>query len=80
MFENKRIAKEVLDLVLEYREKLEKSAQLVRDNCASLDEYLTYKKEVDHLIGRMLTGIITPIYERHGDLRARDSKARVEKR
>jgi hypothetical protein len=80
MFENKRIAKEVLDLVLEYSAKLEKSAQLVRENCASLDIYLTYKKEVDHLVGRMLTGIITPIYERHRDLKPPDSKEPIKKR
>jgi hypothetical protein len=80
MFENKRIAKEILDLVLVYGKKLEESAQRVRDNCASLDEYLTYKKEVDHLMGRMLTGIITPIYERHRDLKPPESKEQVKKR
>jgi hypothetical protein len=77
MFENKRIARDVLDLVLEYGAKLEKSAHLVRENCASLDEYLSYKKEIDHLMDRMSNGIIRPIYERHPDLKPPDNKGRL---
>ena len=68
MFENKRIAKAVLDLLLEYGAKLEKSAQLVRESCGSLDGYLTYKNEVDQLMDRMLEGVITPIIKRYPDL------------
>jgi hypothetical protein len=80
MFENKSIAKDVLDLLLEYGAKLEKSAHLVRENCASFDEYLSYKNEVDHLMDRMLKGIITPIYKRHPDLKPPDNKGRLTER
>jgi hypothetical protein len=80
MFENKRIAKAVLDLLLEYGAKLEKSAQLVRENCGSLDEYLTYKNEVDHLMDRMLEGVITPILKCYPDLKPPDRKAQVTER
>ena len=77
MFENKKIAKAVLDLFMEYGAKLEKSAQVVREKCGSLDEYLTYKNEVDHLKNRMLKGVITPIVKRHPDLKPPENKSGV---
>ena len=76
MFENKRIAKAVLDLFMEYGAKLEKSAQVVREKCGSLDEYLTYKNEVDQLKDKMLKGVIKPIVKRHPDLKPAGNKRR----
>jgi hypothetical protein len=80
MFENKGLAKAVLDLFMEYGEKLEKSAQLAKGNCGSLDEYLTYKNEIDHLKNRMLKGVITPIIKRCPDLKPVGHKRRIKER
>ena len=77
MRENKRIAKAVLGLFLEYGAKLEKSAQVVREKCGSTDEYLTYKNEVDQLKDKMLKGVITPIIKRNPDLKPPENKSGV---
>ena len=69
--------KAILDLLLEGRAKAETLVQLVTDNGASLDEYLTDKKGVDHLMKRISKGITGPICKRGLDLKPPDNKARV---
>ena len=80
MFEKKGLAKAVLELFMEFGAKLEKSDQLAKGNCGSLDEYLTYKNEIDHLKNRILKGVITPIIKRYPDLKPVGHKRRLKER
>ncbi len=68
MINDKDIAKEVNNLMLEYQSKLSESVAIVRDNCNEKEVY-DYRKAVGNILGNMITQVMNPIYKEHPDLK-----------
>lgn len=71
MFEDDDVAKQINELMLEFRIRLSDSVGYVRETCSE-EEVLQYKKAVGKVLGYMIYEIIEPIYDRHPVLRPGD--------
>lgn len=68
MIENKRIAKEIGDLMQDCSAKLNNSVALVRDEC-SLEELKIYRLAVGKVMGEILLEVLNPLYAKHPELK-----------
>lgn len=71
MFEDDEVAKQVNELMLEFRIKLSDSVGYVRETCSE-EEALQYKKAIGKVLGYMIYEITEPIYDRHPALRPKN--------
>ena len=67
MIEDKKVAKEINNLMLEYQAKLAESVSIVRDNCSEKDIY-EYRIAIGNVLGLIIKKVMVPIYETHPDL------------
>ena len=67
MFEDKDVAKDIYELMLEFRIKLSDSVGLVNKRCSE-EEALRYKKAIGKVLGYMIYEIKEPICERYPEL------------
>lgn len=68
MFENKAVACEIKDLMLEIGGKLDASLAVVQERCSG-DEFCHYREFVGRLMGELLLEVMNPIYSSHPDLK-----------
>ena len=68
MFENKAVAREVNDLMIDIGRKLDASLVVVQDRC-SVDEFCRYREFVGRVMGELLLEVMNPIYSSHPDLK-----------
>ena len=68
MIQEKNVAKEISQLMLEYGAKLDASVALVKEEC-SVEEFNVYRKAVGKIMGYMLLDVMNPLYEKHPDLK-----------
>jgi len=71
MINDKDIAKEISQLMLEYAAKLDVSVALVKQKC-SMEEFEAYRKAVGTVMGYMLLDVMNPLYEKHPDIKPND--------
>ncbi|MEE9342203.1 MAG: hypothetical protein V3V12_01060 [Gammaproteobacteria bacterium] len=71
MFDDNNVAKQISELMLEFRIRLSNSVDYVQDTCNE-EESLRYKKAMGKVLGYMIYEIAEPIYDRHPDLRPKD--------
>lgn len=71
MINDKDIAKEVNQLMLEYGAKLDMSVARVKQKCSAV-EFEAYRKAVGKIMGYMLLDVMNPLYENHPDLKPKD--------
>lgn len=64
----REVAKEVIELMLEFGERLDKSVALVQQN-APENETTEYRRAVGSLMGDMLLNIMNPIFSEHPELK-----------
>ncbi|WP_075188146.1 hypothetical protein [Teredinibacter haidensis] len=64
----KQVATEVIDLMVEFGDRLNQSVTLVQDHC-SKDELDAYRRSVGKLMGNMLLDIMNPIFDEHPELK-----------
>jgi hypothetical protein len=64
----KEVATEIIDLMIEFGDRLNQSVALVKDNCSE-DELVSYRSVVGKLMGSMLLDIMNPIFDKHPDLK-----------
>lgn len=68
MIQEKAVAKEVSQLMIEYGAKLDASVALVKQKC-SAEEFEAYRKAVGKIMGYMLLDVMNPLYEKYPDLK-----------
>ena len=68
MIKNKKIAKEVSDLMLSIGDKLDGSVALVKEECDQ-EDFKKYRLAVGKVLGEMLLEIMNPIYDEHPDIK-----------
>ncbi|MEZ0188282.1 hypothetical protein [Ralstonia solanacearum] len=71
MIEDKAIAKQIGELMLDFGGRLDSSVALVQEKC-TLAEFEEYRDAVGKIMGYMLLDIMNPIYLRHPDLKPDD--------
>jgi hypothetical protein len=71
MIQNKSIAKEISQLMLEYSAKLDSSVAQVKAECSE-EELNLYRKAVGKIMGYMLLDIMNPLYDKHPDLKPKE--------
>lgn len=71
MIQEKDVAKEISQLMIEYGSKLDASVAMVQKKC-SAEEFSAYRKAVAQLMGTMLLDIMNPLYEAHPDLKPKE--------
>jgi len=71
MIEQKDIAREISQLMLDYGAKLDASVALAKQKC-SPEEFAMYRKAVGKIMGYMLSEVMNPIYQRHPDLKPKE--------
>lgn len=64
----KKVAIEIVDLMLDFGNRLNASVALVQNNCTD-DELVEYRRAVGKLMGDMLLNIMNPIFEEHPELK-----------
>lgn len=65
---DKKVATEVVDLMVEFGDRLNQSVVLVKDNC-SHDEFIIYRNAVAKLMGDMLLDVMNPIFKEFPELK-----------
>lgn len=68
MMNNKQVAKDINDLMLEYQGRLSESVSLVRENCDDAEVY-AYRKAIGEVLAKMILGVMNPIYDTHPELK-----------
>ena len=68
MIKNKKIAKEISNLMLSIGAKLDGSVALVKYECDE-EDLKKYRKAVGKVLGEMLLEVMNPIYEDHPDIK-----------
>lgn len=68
MLEDKIVAKEISDLMVECGARLNASVARVRDT-GTPEELAAYRRAVGKVMGEMLLEIMNPIYARYPDLK-----------
>lgn len=64
----KEVATEIVDLMVEFGDRLNQSVALVKDNCSE-DELDSYRRAVGKIMGGMLLDVMNPIFDEHPDLK-----------
>jgi hypothetical protein len=68
---HKDIAKEVVDLMLNHGAELDKLLISIKENCSE-EEFIKYRGAIGHIMGRMLTDVMNPIFKEHPDLKPKE--------
>lgn len=71
MIQDKLLARELNELMLEYAAKLNASIAQVQAKCTD-EELSTYRKAVGKIMGYMLIDVMNPLYEKHPDLKPKE--------
>jgi hypothetical protein len=71
MIEQKEVAKEVSNLMLDFGSKLDASVALVKERC-SVAELEAYRQAVGKIMGEMLLEVMNPLYRKHPDLKPKE--------
>lgn len=61
------IAVEIVTLMREFSEKLDRSVQLVQNTC-SPEEFVDYRDAVGEIMGSQVVDVMTSIFKEHPDL------------
>ncbi|UTW46642.1 hypothetical protein KFE80_05525 [bacterium SCSIO 12696] len=64
----KEVAVEIVDLMLEFGDRLNQSVAIVKDNCSE-DELASHRRAIGKLMGSMLLDIMNPIFDEHPELK-----------
>ncbi len=73
MIENKAIARQLSELMLECGTRLDRSIELVKEHCSE-QEFKVYRRAVGMIMGDMLLQVMNPIYVRHPGLKPKRLK------
>lgn len=68
MIQQKSVAAEISQLMIDYGAKLDASVTLVKAQCSN-EEFGAYRKAVGKVMADMLFEIMNPLYEKHPDLK-----------
>jgi hypothetical protein len=68
MITNKRVAKQISELMIDYSEKLNDSIILVKESC-SKDEFEKYRDAVSYIMANMSTRVMYPLYLENPELK-----------
>jgi hypothetical protein len=68
VIDNKEIAKQVSQLMLDCGAKLDASVALVQSKCSS-EELHAYRRAVGKVMGEVLLQVLNPIYAKHPSLK-----------
>ena len=68
---DKKIAKEINNVMLNLGDQLNNSVQMVMENCSE-QEFKNYRGSVGKIMGEMLLEIMNPIYKEHPDLKPKE--------
>ncbi len=71
MIEQKDVAKEVSNLMLEVGARLDASTALVKERCSAV-EFEAYRRAVGKIMGEMLLEVMNPLYQKHPDLKPKE--------
>lgn len=71
MIDNKNIASEVSNLMLQFGARLDESVARVEAEC-SATEFKSYRTAIGKVLGEMLFEVMNPIYLRHPDLKPKE--------
>jgi hypothetical protein len=73
MIKNKKIAKEISDLMLSFGAKLDGSVAMVKEECDE-EDFKKYRLAVGKILGEMLLEVMNPIYKDHPDIKPPELK------
>lgn len=73
MIEQRDVAKEVSELMLDVGAKLDASVARIKERC-SATEFEAYRKAVGKIMGEMLLEVMNPLYQKHPDLKPKELK------
>ena len=62
-----QVARNVSALMLQSVSQLDKTVQIVKENCDK-NEFSTYHKKVGNIMGQVYCDILTPIYDQYPNL------------
>lgn len=68
MFEDKDVARDISDVMIETSRKLEASLAVLRGRTTDA-EYVAYRSAVARLLGGVLDDVMNPIYARYPELK-----------
>jgi len=68
MIRDKRVAKEISGLMIEFSGRLDGSIAKVREQC-SPEEFAVYRRAVGRIMGEMLLEVLNPLYAEHPSLK-----------
>lgn len=71
MIENKGVAREISNLMLDFGAKLDASLILVQQKCGP-EEFKRYKKVIAPIMAEMLLEVMNPLYAKHPDLKPKE--------
>lgn len=71
MIENRDVAKEISNLMLDFGAKLDASVILVQQKCGP-EEFERYKKVIALIMAEMLLEVMNPLYAEHPDLKPKE--------
>lgn len=68
MIDDEKIAEEISMVMIECSERLEATLDKVKAHCSE-QEYEAYREGIGHILAYMLTDIMSPLYERHPQIK-----------
>jgi hypothetical protein len=73
MIEQRDVAKEVSELMLNIGARLDASLVRIKERCSAA-EFEAYRKAVGKIMGEMLLEVMNPLYQKHPDLKPKELK------
>lgn len=71
MIENKEVAQNISDLMIDFGGRINQSLVLVQNKCSN-DEFEKYRDAASMVKGEMLLKIMNPIYEAHPEIKPKE--------
>lgn len=67
MIRDRALAKQLIEVLNDCSNKIDKSIELVQEKCTD-EEFIAYRKAAGMVMGYLYTDVLAPIYKQHPDL------------
>ena len=71
MIKDRKVAKEISDIMIEFGKKINDSIALVQKSCTD-EEFDAYRKVAGRIMGNVLIDIMNPLYGEHPDIKPKE--------
>lgn len=78
MIKNRDIAKQIVDLMLQFGARIDQSVELVQSH-GTEEELTLYRRAAGAVMGEMLIEVLNPIFEQHPELTPAQLRETAEK-